>query len=122
MQARTVRAAVVEPFRNHRRGHMAGKQSRFRCPEGHNIDDREAVRENSRQNCGCNRQSNAFQRLQFAECPFRISMLIYRVYSGSQNAGYGLWPAPGSEDTDLGVLMEPEVGHGETEVYPRVQA
>jgi hypothetical protein len=32
------------------------------------------------------------------------------------------WPAPGSEDTDLGVLMEPEVGHGETEVYPRVQA
>jgi hypothetical protein len=33
-----------------------------------------------------------------------------------------VWPAPGSEDTDLGVLMEPEVGHGETEVYPRVQA
>ena len=33
-----------------------------------------------------------------------------------------LWPAPGSEDTELGVLMEPEVGHGETEVYPRVQA
>jgi hypothetical protein len=31
------------------------------------------------------------------------------------------WPAPGSADTDLGVLMEPEVGHGETEVYPRVQ-
>jgi hypothetical protein len=33
-----------------------------------------------------------------------------------------LWPAPGSEDTELGVLMEPEVGHGETEVYTRVQA
>jgi hypothetical protein len=32
------------------------------------------------------------------------------------------WPAPGSEDTELGVLMEPEVGHGETEVYTRVQA
>src|SRR5262249_33315336 len=32
------------------------------------------------------------------------------------------WPAPGSEDTELGVLMEPEVGHGETEVYSRVQA
>jgi hypothetical protein len=28
-----------------------------------------------------------------------------------------LWPAPGSEDTELGVLMEPEVGHGEAEVY-----
>ncbi len=33
-----------------------------------------------------------------------------------------LWPARGSEDTELGVLMELEVGHGETEVYPRVQA
>ena len=32
------------------------------------------------------------------------------------------WPAPGSEDTELGVLMELEVGHGETEVYPGVQA
>jgi hypothetical protein len=34
----------------------------------------------------------------------------------------GDWPAPGSEDTELGVFMEPEVSHGETEVYPRVQA
>src|SRR6266702_3678917 len=33
-----------------------------------------------------------------------------------------VWPAPGSEDTELGVLMEPEVDHGETEVYPRIQA
>jgi hypothetical protein len=33
-----------------------------------------------------------------------------------------IWPAPGSEDTELGALMEPEVGHGETEVYARVQA
>ena len=32
-----------------------------------------------------------------------------------------LWPAPGSEDTELGVLMELEVGK-ETEVYSRVQA
>ncbi len=32
------------------------------------------------------------------------------------------WPAPGSADTELGVFMEPEVSHGETEVYPRVQA
>ena len=35
---------------------------------------------------------------------------------------YGIWPAPGSEDTELGVLMEPEVDHGEAEVYARVQA
>jgi hypothetical protein len=33
-----------------------------------------------------------------------------------------LWPAPGSEDTELGVLMELEVGHGETEVHAGVQA
>ena len=34
-----------------------------------------------------------------------------------------IWPAPGSEDTEFGVLMEPEVGHGETtEVHTRVQA
>jgi hypothetical protein len=32
------------------------------------------------------------------------------------------WPAPGSEDTELGVLMELEVGHGETEVHAGVQA
>ena len=32
------------------------------------------------------------------------------------------WPAPGSEDTELGVLVELEVDHGEAEVYARVQA
>src|SRR6476660_7490583 len=31
------------------------------------------------------------------------------------------WPAPGSEDTELGVLMELEVGHGETEVHAGVK-
>jgi cellulose biosynthesis protein BcsQ len=30
------------------------------------------------------------------------------------DAQMSLWPAPGSEDTKLGVLMELEVGHGET--------
>jgi hypothetical protein len=33
-----------------------------------------------------------------------------------------LWAAAGFEDTELGVNMEPEVGHGTTEVYARVQA
>jgi hypothetical protein len=33
-----------------------------------------------------------------------------------------IWPAPGSEDTELGVSMEPEVDHGEAEVHTRVQA
>ena len=32
------------------------------------------------------------------------------------------WPAPGFTDTELGVLMEPEVCHGATEVYAGVQA
>ena len=32
------------------------------------------------------------------------------------------WPAPGSKDTELGVLMELEVGHGETEIHAGVQA
>jgi hypothetical protein len=32
------------------------------------------------------------------------------------------WPAPGSEDTELGVLMDLEVGHEETEVHAGVRA
>jgi hypothetical protein len=32
------------------------------------------------------------------------------------------WAAPSSEDTKLGVLMGPEVDHGEAEVHSRVQA
>jgi fido (protein-threonine AMPylation protein) len=33
-----------------------------------------------------------------------------------------IWPAPGSADTELGVLMDLEVGHGETKIYAGVQA
>ena len=32
------------------------------------------------------------------------------------------WPAPGSEDTELGVFVGPEVRHGEAKVYGRIQA
>ena len=39
-----------------------------------------------------------------------------------EQARKGAWPAPGSADTELGVLMELEVSHGKAEVYPRVQA
>jgi hypothetical protein len=35
---------------------------------------------------------------------------------------YPDWPAPGFTDTELGVLMEPEVCYGATEVYEGVQA
>src|SRR5262249_37456278 len=41
--------------------------------------------------------------------------------SGSQRAQRFQTGNSGSEDTELGVLMELEVCHGETEVYPRVQ-
>ena len=41
--------------------------------------------------------------------------MIFHLYSH-------WWPAAGSADTELGVLMEPEVCHGATEVYTRVQA
>jgi hypothetical protein len=30
------------------------------------------------------------------------------------------WPAPGSEDTELGVFLGPEVGDGATTGYTRV--
>jgi hypothetical protein len=33
----------------------------------------------------------------------------------------GGWPAPGSEDTELGVFMGPEVSHGATKVYAGIQ-
>jgi hypothetical protein len=50
----------------------------------------------------------------------RVHCVVY--LSGSYHAVFKRWPAPGSEDTELGVLMELEVGHGETEVYSGVQA
>jgi hypothetical protein len=47
----------------------------------------------------------------------------YNALLGNNSpAGTPYWPAPGSADTELGVLMEPEVCHGEAEVYTRVQA
>jgi hypothetical protein len=32
------------------------------------------------------------------------------------------WPAPGSEETELGIFMGSEVGHGETKIHTGVQA
>ena len=43
-----------------------------------------------------------------------------KVQRVQKHGRYYDWPAPGSEDTELGVSMEPEVDHGETEVYPGV--
>ena len=55
---------------------------------------------------------------------------MYSVPSSAINLLFGLdllaiiafWPAAGSEDTELSVNMEPEVDHGTTEGYARVQA
>ena len=51
-----------------------------------------------------------------------LNVAMWRDGSAIRDDRFSHWPAPGSEDTELGVLMEPEVGHGETEVYTRVQA
>jgi hypothetical protein len=32
------------------------------------------------------------------------------------------WPAPGSEDTELGVILEPEVVYGTQTLCTRIQA
>jgi acyl-coenzyme A synthetase/AMP-(fatty) acid ligase len=42
--------------------------------------------------------------------------------SGTTGTPKGVWPAPGSEDTELRCLMEQEAGHGEATVYARVQS
>jgi hypothetical protein len=65
-------------------------------------------------------QDNAAAYKAYKALPETVRLALLRavfVLDGSPN-----WPAPGSEDTELGVLMELEVGHGETEVYARVQA
>ena len=36
--------------------------------------------------------------------------------------GFEVWPAPGSEDTELGVILEPEVVYGTQTLCTRVQA
>ena len=48
-------------------------------------------------------------------------LFTYKVLQRPESAR-AHWPAPGSEDTELGVFMEPEVSHGETKVYAGVQA
>jgi plasmid stabilization system protein ParE len=45
----------------------------------------------------------------------------YKIFDEIVGETIEIWPAPGSEDTELGVLMEPEVDHGEAEVHAGVQ-
>ncbi len=51
-----------------------------------------------------------------------IATLVIALAASSARYKKARWPAPGSEDTELGVLMGPEGGHGATAVYARVQA
>jgi len=39
-----------------------------------------------------------------------------------RNGDREYWPAPGSEDTELGVILEPEVVYGTQTLCTRVQA
>ena len=50
-----------------------------------------------------------------------ITALLFSQPRSADGDGPG-WPAPGSEDTELGVFMGPEVSHGATKVYAGVQA
>jgi hypothetical protein len=54
--------------------------------------------------------------------PRRPSDLSYLLFRQFVLGPAPVWPVPGSEDTELGVFMGPEVRHGEAAVYARVQA
>jgi hypothetical protein len=74
-----------------------------------------SVRDNRRT---CSERSKDCFQLTRRSCHARLDTFL----EVTREAFASDWPAPGSEDTELGVLMEPEVGHGEAEVYTRVQA
>ena len=60
---------------------------------------------------------NAFATVVIAVFTITLWVSTHRMWKASEG-----WPAPGSEDTELGVLMGPEVRHGASEVHARVQA
>jgi hypothetical protein len=64
------------------------------------------------------------RRFNDAWCRFIVHKLVYGCVESADllKNNVHFWPAPGSEDTELGVFMGPEVSHGATTVYTRVQA
>ena len=67
-----------------------------------------------------------------AQAPYFIHCISYETLVGhcrlpqgdiaTRSAAVELWPAPGSEDTELGVILEPEVVYGTQTLCTRVQA
>ena len=58
-----------------------------------------------------------------AVAPLLNDIFSYHFYVGSwKELTPADWPVPGLEDTELGVFMKPEVGHGTTAACTGVQA
>jgi hypothetical protein len=68
------------------------------------------------------RYAAMISKMTFVEAVGAHAKFLSKIGSDASKAENSKWPAPGSADTELGVLMEPEVCHGATEVYARVQA
>ena len=54
--------------------------------------------------------------------PVKNGEFGYDVTNHTEIAPFSLWPAPGSEDTELGVILEPEVVYGTQTLCTRIQA
>jgi hypothetical protein len=51
-----------------------------------------------------------------------IGAVALNTNGATGDASLTNWPAPGSEDTELGVILEPEVVYGTQTLWTRVQA
>ena len=70
---------------------------------------------------GSHRSGEATEIILFVllEWILKAPQIVSKMYLKTNN---DMWPVPGFEDTELGVLMGPEVRHGEAAIYARVQA
>jgi hypothetical protein len=51
-----------------------------------------------------------------------VEAVAFHAFGGADNIVINEWPAPGSEDTELGVILEPEVVYGTQTLCTRIQA
>jgi hypothetical protein len=61
----------------------------------------------------CIRTALTGDQINFQNAPIAFQPLLRKT----TNKRMTFWPAPGSEDTELGVSMEPEADHGEAEIH-----